>query len=414
MFHSTYINKLIKISLTFGIFLLFCAYFKTSAFAATESYYADLVGSGEDNENGPGEAPRVVIETGKSGTHQHYHCEQREEAVVVTLHKDGLPDYDYKGHWIRIDERGYNVFPDRKITVTFNDDEDISQYIGGTCTFTINYDYMEDCTAGDWKRTKNPTCTSPGRETKYCTLCGQIMDTRVIAPLGHNYSWVIDSYATCTTNGTRHQHCSRCGNNTNNGDVWQKAVGHDWHWVIDSELSCTTDYSGHKTCTRSQHNTSKDGPVNTNYKVFTHAPGHHYEELVNEVEATCTTDGRSHYQCTNVINGRRCTATDTSFKVPATGHYITSDAITKTPSVYENGERTFYCEHCHQPIVSEEIPKRRFNVYLGDKQVTTVSIGDNLVWNGSHGEDGTDGSKTGYDWLKTLIEDNWYYIKNKY
>ncbi len=229
-----------------------------------------------------------------------------------------------------------------------------------------------------------------------------------------------------------------------------KAKGHDWRWIIDQDLTCTTDYIGHQYCFQTTDSTSYNGSSTYNGKtlkgqechningsntdgsakslsktVLESAPGHHFEELVVDTYATCTTEGKAHYQCTNTINGARCTATNSTsctsktanggtYTIAAKGHYITSDDITTVPSVYEDGVRKYKCEWCNEYVAESEISKRQFNIYIGDNRVTEIRLGDDLVWNGSVGDTDSDGGHTTCDDIFTIVENNWYYKNSIY
>lgn len=224
--------------------------------------------------------------------------------------------------------------------------------------------------------------------------------------------WEYDGYSspTCTRSGYRSKKCVQTGE-TRTESI--PARGH--HWVKRfSHLSCTQNLETWEVCTNGCHSSYSDGPKTKNIKTIFKAPVHHFEELVNDKRATCTTDGRSHYRCTNVINGVRCTACSPEFTVPKTGHYINRDEVTKKPTVYTHGERVFYCKYCNAPVTERDIPKRKFNVYVGNKRVKAIYVGDKLVWNGSVGDVGTDGGKDTFDEIFSLIENNWYYKKHHY
>ncbi len=60
---------------------------------------------------------------------------------------------------------------------------------------------------GGWTKTKDPTCTATGTQTRKCSVCGTV-ETGSIAALGHSYgAWVNDVAA-----GVRRRTCSRCTN----------------------------------------------------------------------------------------------------------------------------------------------------------------------------------------------------------
>ena len=308
---------------------------------------------------------------------------------------------------------------------------------------------MENCTLSDWVVDKAATCTEAGLRHKTCSVClGSFYDT--INTLDHDYeaqqsnlgnakgcykTWdectrcgkkknkktiqheftnlgSIRTELTCTQNETRWKVCGVCGYQSDTKyNTTDNARGHNWIWEIDTNLSCTTDYTGHKICTRSCHNPDIDGPRKTAFNtVFAKAPGHNYTKFVCEDPATCTKNGVGRYVCTNEINGVVCGAKkNETVTIPALGHHITYDKVTEKPSVYTNGTRTYYCEYCGKPVTTRDVLHRNFNIYLGGKRVTMITKGDNIVWNGSYGEQGSDGGKTSTDDVNSLVESNWYY-----
>ena len=76
-----------------------------------------------------------------------------------------------------------------------------------------------------WTRTKSPTCTENGANTRTCNRC-QKVESEDIAALGHIYATkTYTSYADCTHYGAFYWTCSRCGNKSYGND---KPLGHDW------------------------------------------------------------------------------------------------------------------------------------------------------------------------------------------
>ncbi len=64
---------------------------------------------------------------------------------------------------------------------------------------------------GDFTRTKEPTCTEKGTETRTCSVCGHV-DKKDIAALGHKFGdWSVTKEATETETGIREHTCSVCG-----------------------------------------------------------------------------------------------------------------------------------------------------------------------------------------------------------
>ncbi len=255
------------------------------------------------------------------------------------------------------------------------------------------------------------TCIREGLKTEMCIDCRYKKETT----LDRNPNNHIDDHyrihhdLTCTQDETNDWYCSGC-NAYLSTETLTTHPGHNWVWEVDTTLSCTSNYTGHKRCTRSCHNPDVDGPKETAFDtVFASAPGHNYTKFVCDQPATCTEPGSGHYECSNEINGKVCGAHGDTVTIPATGHHITYDKVTEKPSVYTNGTRTYYCEYCKQPVTTRDILHRNFNIYLGGKRVTMITKGDSLVWNGSYGEQGSDGGKTSTDDVNSLVESNWYY-----
>ena len=385
------------------------------------------------------------VNTDKAYKGKHFHFKKNESSASWTLKmKDGTT-YSNSGSFDHGDEwypAWFFAIGDFYLTSVGKKASDI---VSGTVT--IKYNKMENCT-GDWIIDQDSTCTIVGAKHKTCSICGGIT-TDDIEKKPHEYKYRFRSYEdergcylefsecencgatkdehivphkftrpgsirtelTCTQNETVWLRCEVCGYQSNTEyQTTENARGHNWVWEIDSTLSCTSNYTGHKTCIRSCHNPDIDGSKTTNLNtVFASAPGHNYTKFVCDKKATCTEPGSGHYECSNVINGSVCGDIGKTVTIPATGHHMTYDEVTEKPTVYTNGTRTYYCEYCNQAITTRDVLHRNFNVYLGGKRVTMISKGDDIVWNGSYGEQGSDGGKTSTDDVNSLVESNWYY-----
>lgn len=287
----------------------------------------------------------------------HYTCIRNNASGLITVYgPKGNVIVSKTGHF----EHGTQYFPYGQYEIAIQYSGTLPE--GCTTSTSLSPTSVDHCTFITLENKKG-TCTTPGYLKERCKFCGQLRVTKT-KPEGHK---------------------------------WVKRY---------SNLSCNRDLMSWEEC-------SVCGKTK-NIKTIFKAPGHHFEELVNDKRATCTTDGRSHYRCTNVINGVRCTACSPEFTVPKTGHYINRDEVTKKPTVYTHGERVFYCKYCNAPVTERDIPKRKFNVYVGNKRVKAIYVGDKLVWNGSVGDVGTDGGKDTFDEIFSLIENNWYYKKHHY
>ena len=66
-------------------------------------------------------------------------------------------------------------------------------------------------TADDWIVDKVATCTEDGSKHKECTVCGEVLETVVIAKTGHKSSdWITDKEATASAAGSKHKECTVC------------------------------------------------------------------------------------------------------------------------------------------------------------------------------------------------------------
>ena len=65
--------------------------------------------------------------------------------------------------------------------------------------------------AGDWKVTKEATCTEKGSREQRCTVCDEVVKTEEIAALGHkDGKWKITKESTFTEKGSKELHCAVC------------------------------------------------------------------------------------------------------------------------------------------------------------------------------------------------------------
>lgn len=65
---------------------------------------------------------------------------------------------------------------------------------------------------GEWKVTKEPTCTEPGAEVLVCTVCGEQLESREIPARGHSLTHTPAKDATCTEAGNKEfWTCETCG-----------------------------------------------------------------------------------------------------------------------------------------------------------------------------------------------------------
>lgn len=190
-------------------------------------------------------------------------------------------------------------------------------------------------TSSDWIVNVAPTCTAVGSRHKECTVCGVTLAKEEVAATGHTE--VIDEAVapTCTTSGkTEGKHCSVC----NTVIVEQQevpAIGHiSSEWIVDFEATCTSVGSRHKQCTVCG--------VALETQVLAKLP--HTEVVDKAVAATCTKSGKT--------EGKHCSVCNIVLvaqqEIPAKGHSWNSGRIVKEPTCTEKGSKSFHCSACGQ------------------------------------------------------------------
>ena len=141
---------------------------------------------------------------------------------------------------------------------------------------------------------KEATCTTEGMTAgKTCSVCGEILEEQTVIPAtGHDELGAkVTVEPGCTTEGTRRIYCTKC--DTTHRLETIEATGH----TPGAEATCTQaqvcDVCG---------------------EVIVEALGHNFTVVIETVEADCTTEGYTNYQCT------RCDATQKGDIVAALGH----------------------------------------------------------------------------------------------
>ena len=147
---------------------------------------------------------------------------------------------------------------------------------------------------GDWSVTKEATCTEAGEESRICSVCGTV-ETKEIPAKGHTVGkeWVTTKKATCTKEGKKVQKCTVCGEVVNTKTI--KALGHEWE-TITKEPTCTEAGEEYKKCTRCSE--IKD-------KKTLEALGHDWSDWKTTVQPTTTSKGKQERTC------KRCGTTET-------------------------------------------------------------------------------------------------------
>lgn len=267
---------------------------------------------------------------------------------------------------------------------------------------------------GVWKTTKDPTCEFEGERAKSCTRCGQITETESIAALGHDDGvWRIDFEATADHDGQMGRYCTRCSM------VLETSVFtlHDHETGYSKTLlqpTCTADGETGIICgiCNAVYLSEIIPALGHEYSAFytqsngTHSKSCsrcHYEytenceyEVIESVEATCTTAGFKTHKCTV------CDYTySDSFVAPyghTMGNWSTEGKSTHMRSCTECGvmeiSKHVWGEYFtnNDGDILEEGSKTRFCIYCAESQTigkpaaiienalrTTVSILEFLV-----------------------------------
>ena len=181
---------------------------------------------------------------------------------------------------------------------------------GNTCT--VNDGVLGDHKFPDtWDRQKDPTCTEPGTDIHFCTVCKNASETRPVAALGHIWdSGTVTKEPTCTAAGEKTYHCTRMlpkGKCTGTKTEPVPALGHSMgEWKTVKAATCTAEGSQERVCTRC------GGAKETKaIPALGHKP-----QTIPGVAATCTTPGKT--------EGSKCSVCGATIKaqteIPALGH----------------------------------------------------------------------------------------------
>ena len=221
------------------------------------------------------------------------------------------------------------------------------------------------------------TCTEDGSEYDICDKCGTKTNENSIPAKGHDFV-VIDVASTCTKLGYTTETCTRCGNTKGIVDKTEYAAHTPGEWIVESSASCTAEGSKYQICAVCMEKIGESVEI----------PMTGHNETVKITPATCTTDKVTTYTCTVcgnertvtdegsstghteggyvVVSQSTCSTTGTRYMscktcgammgeieiVPRKPHnYVAS--ITKEPTCYETGEKTWQCTACPDFYIDE-------------------------------------------------------------
>lgn len=245
------------------------------------------------------------------------------------------------------------------------------------------------------------TCEKGGMEVEKCSVCGETKETQISDPLGHDYGeWKVTKEPTCTKYGTKKRICKRC--NEYEIDVIDP-TGHQHTKIIDQKKATCEEkgYSGDLYCEdcrliiqlghdiAATGHTWDDGEITkeptqtaTGIKTYTcktchktrtetipMLKGHHWDDGTVIKEPTCTESGEKIYHCTDEDCNESYTET-----IKATGHQHTKLIRKKEAACEEEGySGDTYCEDCKQIIKAGKIisPTGHINTEIRNKRTAT-------------------------------------------
>ena len=152
---------------------------------------------------------------------------------------------------------------------------------------------------GDFTVTKEATCTSEGTKTAKCSVCGETKKES-IPKKAHSFDPAKDKVTkepTCTETGTKQSWCNICKKYINNGTI--DALGHVYEETI-VEATCEQPSGIIQECSRC--NEREFFAYSEDSELYAPAKGHTYGDWVVEVEPTETTEGLKSRECSTCGN----------------------------------------------------------------------------------------------------------------
>ncbi len=310
------------------------------------------------------------------------------DLAEVLYDTTGKKVYEYHNNGSDYDDGTFGFKDDCKTpgTYTYYIIVSLKNPDGNYCGFkkyTLLVKAIEPCKTHDYYVSRTTaTCTSGGTITETCTKCGETKTTNVGA-LGHTYEeyegeyqWSYDStnhwkYCwRCDKNFSQGKHtfnsnriCTACGldNNCDYGNAMDMEVNETHHWwaceTHAPEDACPNDhkleYGAHTVCpVDGMGNTSANTTYNCAYGYRCDGCGHYFGETGNHtwvmwrrIPATCYSEGRNIYKCTNDgkidPSGNKVSCGYKTVTIPKTEHKWT--LVSDTATCQADGKATYKC-----------------------------------------------------------------------
>lgn len=212
----------------------------------------------------------------------------------------------------------------------------------------------------DWTTERESTCREHGQRVKKCTICGTIRKSESLELKAHTPSdWIVDSEATCTREGHKHIECTVCHTTIQEETIPE--IDHTLFVTKRTEPTCTQDGSIASKCRYcSYFQKSSISPI-----------GHTlYTETV---QPTCIQEGSTVTKC------RNCDFTRTT-SIPKTGRHTFSDWIVDSEATCTTiGYKHIECTVCKSTIQNETIPVTTHTLYTERTEPTCTQDGSNTT-----------------------------------
>ncbi len=228
----------------------------------------------------------------------------------------------------------------------------------------------------DWKKveTVKPTCTEDGYTVYRCANCGKIKkDINEGSSTGeHKYGeYNVSRAATCVEEGTKVRTCSVCGAKDYQ-TIEKDLEAHNWRHAIVTRPTCTEDGYSTRTC-------KLCGTIDT--FAPTEKLGHTAsDKWVVTVEPTCTEPGTKVQYCVRCGDSYGAMNTET---IPATGHSFRWEK-TVAPTTDEEGYTLYVCMVCgaeERTAIVEKLAKTTITFYDEDGKTVIKKFEDAVEGN---------------------------------